>query len=59
MTKADNSIRLGFTVDNLELTVQSLKSSNWEILSDIAETEWGSTAIVRDLDGRKIELKEK
>lgn len=57
MTKADANIRLGFDTPNLQQTLNSLKASNWIIKSDIKDTEWGLTAVIQDIDGRKIELK--
>ena len=59
MEKADASTRLGFEVDNLEETITALEDSNWKILSQPKNTAWGMTAIIQDLDGRKIELKNK
>lgn len=59
MTKADNSLRLGFEIENLEKKVESLKKTDWRILSEPKETEWGMISIIQDLDGRKIELKNK
>lgn len=59
MTKSDNSIRMGFEIDNLESKVKELKNSNWIINTDLKETDWGTIAVVQDLDGRKIELKNK
>ena len=55
---ADKSLRLGFEVDNLDALVLKLKKSNVEILVEPKESEWGYFAIIKDLDGRKIELKE-
>ena len=57
MEKADNSIRLGFEIKNLRSKMDILKDTNWVIKSGLTETEWGFTAVVQDLDGRKIELK--
>ncbi|MGH1387773.1 VOC family protein [Kordia sp.] len=57
MEKADNSLRLGFDVDNLRSKIVTLENSNWNILSKPTETEWGLTALIQDLDGRKVELK--
>ncbi len=59
MEKADNSIRLGFDIENLENKIIDLKNSNSKILSEPKKTEWGLTALIQDLDGRKIELKNK
>jgi len=58
MTGADHSIRLGFEIENLNSKINALEGSNWKIISNPKETEWGLIAIIQDLDGRKIELKE-
>jgi len=54
--KADNTLRLGFEVPNLTEIINTLKESNWIIVSEISTKSWGKTAIIQDLDGRKIEL---
>lgn len=59
MTKADNSIRLGFEIENLEMKIKELENSNWIIKSPLSVTEWGIVAVVKGLDGRKIEMKNK
>lgn len=55
----DKSLRLGFTIENLDETIQNLRNRNVEIVREPKESEWGYFAIIKDLDGRKIELKEK
>jgi len=55
-TEVDKSLRLGFTVNNLEMLVQTLEKHNTKILKKPTKTEWGFQAIITDLDGRKIEL---
>jgi lactoylglutathione lyase len=55
--KADDTLRLGFTVDDLSKTVATLKSSGATIIQEVIVTEWGYVAVVEDLDGRKVELK--
>lgn len=59
MKQADNSIRLGFEIENLKQKLKELELSNFKIISGLTESEWGLTAVVQDLDGRKIELKNK
>lgn len=54
--QADNSLRLGFEIENLCGVIRDLETSNWIIRSEPKETEWGLRAIIQDLDGRKIEL---
>ena len=57
MDKADISVRLGFGIENLRSKIEDLKKSSWIIRSEVRETEWGLSAVIQDLDGRKIELK--
>lgn len=59
MNAADKSIRLGFDIEKLELKMKGLENSNWQIISPLSQTEWGLTAVMSDLDGRKVELKNK
>ncbi|WP_020536050.1 VOC family protein [Lewinella cohaerens] len=56
---SDSSLRLGFTIENLEETISNLKKNKVEILREPKDSQWGYFAIIKDLDGRKIELKEK
>jgi predicted enzyme related to lactoylglutathione lyase len=56
---SDNSLRLGFTIENLDEIIENLKKRNVEIVREPKESEWGYFAIIKDLDGRKIELKKK
>ena len=59
MKVADKSLRLGFEIENLESKIEILKQSDWKILSEPTQMEWGLVSIIQDLDGRKIELKNK
>lgn len=56
---ADNSLRLGFEVADLDNLIDTLRKKNTEIFREPKESEWGYFAIIKDLDGRKIELKER
>jgi len=55
---ADDSLRLGFSIEKLENTVETLRQTNWRIISEVQDSEWEKFAIIQDLDGRKVELKE-
>ncbi len=55
---ADKSLRLGFVVPQLNKLISQLKSNKIEIIKEPTQMEWGNIAIIKDLDGRKIELKE-
>lgn len=54
----DTTTRLGFTVKNLDAAIYALRQKGATVVSGPTTTEWGYTAIVKDVDGRKIELKE-
>ncbi len=53
---ADATTRLGFTVKDLSLTLGTLNSRGAPVVSKAQATEWGERAIVRDPDGRAVEL---
>ena len=55
----DKSLRLGFTIDDLDSLITKLKNRDVEIVREPKQSEWGYFAIIKDLDGRKIELKKK
>ncbi len=55
---ADNTLRLGFEIKNIESLITRLEGTNWIVTSDPKHTTWGKIAIIQDLDGRKVELKE-
>jgi lactoylglutathione lyase len=54
----DNTLRLGFSIKDLDVTIQKLREAKVKIFKDPEVTQWGYQAIVEDLDGRKIELKD-
>lgn len=58
-TEADKELRLGLAVDDFDNTIQLLKDKNTEFLSEPMQTEYGFMTIVKDPDGRKIELYKK
>lgn len=57
-TEADKDLRLGFAVDDLTATVELLQSKGTEFLSEPMQTDFGFMTIIKDPDGRKIELYE-
>ncbi|ACU63691.1 VOC family protein [Chitinophaga pinensis] len=57
-TEPDTTTRLGFTVENLNNTLQRLEELGVETVQAPASTEWGYAAVVKDPDGRRIELVE-
>lgn len=58
-TEADKELRLGFSVENFDSTIQFLREKDITFLSEPMQTEYGFMTIVKDPDGRKIELYKK
>src|SRR5205814_1598630 len=52
----DCTTRLGFCVSKMAETVEALRSVGTPIVGEPKATEWGKRAVVRDPDGRVIEL---
>jgi catechol 2,3-dioxygenase-like lactoylglutathione lyase family enzyme len=53
---ADATTRLGFAVDRLVEVVEALREGGTVIASEPRQTAWGLRAVVRDPDGRAVEL---
>lgn len=58
VVEADSTTRLGFDVNDLDKVVVALERANWRMVSAPKLTDWGYVAVVEDLDGRRVELKE-
>jgi len=54
--QADNTTRLGFTVEDANQIVENLRKKGVKIVSEPSTSEWGFCAVVEDIDGRKIEV---
>ncbi len=54
--EVDAATQLGFDVNDAVSVLDALRLSNIEIVSDLKQTTWGLRAIVRDSDGRSVEL---
>lgn len=52
----DAAIRLGFGVPKLVEMIEVLRSGGTLVVSEPKKTEWGTRAVVRDPDGRAVEL---
>ena len=52
----DATIRLGFVVEKLAEVVQALRDAGAAVVHEPKETAWGLRAVVRDPDGRAVEL---
>ena len=48
--------RLGFDVNDAASVLNTLQLSDVKIISDLKQTKWGLRAVVRDADGRSVEL---
>ena len=55
----DTSTRLGFRVDDLEKTIDAILEVDGEIKNEIRDTEFGKFAVVKDFDGRSIDVYQK
>ena len=58
-TEADKELRLGFALDDFENTIITLKEKGVEFVSEPMQADYGFMAIIRDPDGRRIELYKK
>ena len=56
--KADKSLRLGFDIKELDKLILEFDKEGIEITKRPTKSAWGYFAVIKDLDGRKIELKE-
>jgi hypothetical protein len=54
--ETDTTTRLGFAVEDLAMVIQTLQGLGALIDSEPRQTRWGMQALVRDPDGRTIEL---
>ena len=55
-TSPTSPTRLGFSIDDVDATMDDLREMNIEIISLPQESEWGRRAVVKDLDGHIVEL---
>jgi predicted enzyme related to lactoylglutathione lyase len=53
---ADSTTRLGFRVNDLDEVLHSLQAMGTRIVSPLQQSAWGYRAVVRDPDGRAVEL---
>jgi lactoylglutathione lyase len=55
---AERTLRLGFMVESLAETLESLKAIGATVLNPPSITQWGHLAVVLDPDGREVEINE-
>jgi predicted enzyme related to lactoylglutathione lyase len=53
---ADPMIHLGFAVDDLNVALKSVEAAGGRTVRPPQHTDWGYRAVVRDPDGRGVEL---
>lgn len=54
--EVDAATRLGFNVNDAVSVLDTLRLSDVTIISELKKTKWGLRAVVRDSDGRSVEL---
>jgi lactoylglutathione lyase len=57
-SSAERAIRLGFMVESLAATLESLEALGVTVLNPPSITQWGHLAVVLDPDGREVEISE-
>jgi len=50
------SVRIGFTVEDVDVSVTDLERVGAKVVTPPADSPWGRRAVVRDLDGHTVEL---
>lgn len=55
----DSTTRLGFKVNNLQEAVERVEATDGQLVKPPCETAWGLMALVKDSDGRTVELYER
>lgn len=55
-TGPTSTVRIGFSVDDVDSVVSMLSDHNGTLLSGPSDSEWGRRAAMRDLDGHIVEL---
>lgn len=55
----DTTTRLGFRVHDLEKTIEFILNIGGELKRKFRETEFGTLAVVKDFDGRSVEVYQK
>lgn len=59
LAEVERSTRLGFDIDDVRSVFASLRDQGVEVVSDLKQTQWGLRAVVKDPDGRSVELVKK
>ncbi len=56
LNHVDRSTRLGFEIEDVRSVLATLRDENIQVVSDLKPTQWGLRVVVRDPDGRSVEL---
>lgn len=56
VARADTTTRLGFRVGALDPVVEGMLAAGVNVVTGPQRTEWGYRAVVKDPDGRSVEL---
>lgn len=54
----DATTRIGFNVDNIERIIDKLRLRKAQVVTEPTVSIWGKRAVLKDPDGRKVELVE-
>jgi predicted enzyme related to lactoylglutathione lyase len=57
-SRAERTLRLGFMVESLAATLESLETLGARVLTPPSITQWGHLAVILDPDGREVEINE-
>jgi lactoylglutathione lyase len=58
-TTATTATRLGFAVDNVDVSVERLTAAGGIVVSPPQASPWGRRAVIDDPDGHRVELTER
>ena len=53
--EVDTTTRLGFAIESMDETIKSIREVS-KAVAEPKKTQWGLRAVVRDTDGRSVEL---
>lgn len=54
--QTDPNLRIGFQLDDFDSVITQLKNKKISFISEPTQSEFGYMAVVKDSDGRKVEL---
>lgn len=52
----ENTVRLGFTVSDVNALLDEIKESGYAVQAEASQTPWGYRAVVLDPDNNRVEL---